>query len=146
MSPGAQQGAQIAQQRVCFELRQRAQRRERDLQQNNSSANNSEPTQTSVSHFHDQLIAERNSSRNGDQNSRTGTNVNHRVIMDEYLALPLLQWSADPLLWWRIKKRDGSLGCMGDLARQFLCIPATSVPSEQLFSDAEILLPKNEVA
>lgn len=38
----------------------------------------------------------------------------------------------NPLSWWKNKQRQ--LPLMSDLARRILCIPATSAPSERVFS------------
>ena len=46
---------------------------------------------------------------------------------------PILR-SADPLVWWR--ENALMLPQLTDIARHFLCIPETSVPSESLFSKA----------
>ncbi|CAN0023281.1 unnamed protein product, partial [Phaeothamnion confervicola] len=40
----------------------------------------------------------------------------------------------NPLLWWR--EQEMELPNLAKLARRVLCIPATSVPSERLFSVA----------
>jgi hAT family C-terminal dimerisation region len=47
---------------------------------------------------------------------------------------------ANPLIWWRNKQRQ--LPLMSNLARRTLCIPATSAPSERLFSLAGLTITK----
>ena len=47
-----------------------------------------------------------------------------------YLSLPSIP--ADPLVWWR--GHASELPHLARVARKLLCIPATSVPSERLFS------------
>jgi len=58
--------------------------------------------------------------------------------LDEELALYCLEWFTpkkhDPLLWWR--EHAPKYRYLSVLARKYLCIPATSVPSERLFSAA----------
>lgn len=46
-----------------------------------------------------------------------------------YLSLPSISAEEDPLVWWRGHESE-----LPHLARKLLCIPATSVPSERLFS------------
>lgn len=38
----------------------------------------------------------------------------------------------DPLEWWKI--HEGNFLRVSQLARKYLCIPATSAPSERVFS------------
>lgn len=52
-----------------------------------------------------------------------------------YASLPTLsQTEEDPLMWWRL--HQSSFPNLSKLAKKFLCIQATSVPSERLFSAA----------
>lgn len=55
-----------------------------------------------------------------------------QVEMDRYRDLPCVDMDQDPLAWW--KNQD--LPILSTLARKYLCIPGTSVPSERLFSQA----------
>ena len=59
-----------------------------------------------------------------------------------YLSLPTLSKTntSDPLKWWKEKK--SSLPRLAKLARTYLAIPSTSVPSERLFSSAGNTLTK----
>jgi hypothetical protein len=60
--------------------------------------------------------------------------------MDKYLAMPtdptipVEQVEKEMLKWWAAKK--GELPLLAELAREYLCIPASSSPSERLFSHA----------
>ena len=51
----------------------------------------------------------------------------------QYLQLKLLNRKEDPLEWWE-KKNKSLLNQLYVLASKYLCIPATSVTSERLFS------------
>ncbi len=58
-----------------------------------------------------------------------------------YLALPLLPSKADPFQWW-VKEGRQRYPCLYQLAMKYLPIPATSVPSERVFSIAGEVLSK----
>ncbi|XP_077417785.1 E3 SUMO-protein ligase ZBED1 isoform X2 [Vanacampus margaritifer] len=49
-----------------------------------------------------------------------------------YLSTPNANSEMDPLKWWRLN--EGNFPRVGQLARKYLCIPATSAPSERVFS------------
>ena len=53
--------------------------------------------------------------------------------MNNYLCLEL-ECSENPLHWWRDHKRH--FPYLSHMARKYLCVPATSVPSERAFSVA----------
>ena len=54
--------------------------------------------------------------------------------LDTYFRLPTPGTDSDPLQWWRLYKKD--LQKLSSTARKYLSIPATSVPSERIFSVA----------
>ena len=51
-----------------------------------------------------------------------------------YLDFPVASMEIDPLQWW--KKEKGRFPNLAQLAKKFLCICGTSVPSERIFSKA----------
>ncbi|GBC14910.2 zinc finger BED domain-containing protein RICESLEEPER 2-like [Rhizophagus irregularis DAOM 181602=DAOM 197198] len=55
-----------------------------------------------------------------------------------YLSLPQLDGNEDPLEWW--KNNEQQFPSLAKMARDFLSIPATSVPSEQVFSSGKNLI------
>lgn len=54
--------------------------------------------------------------------------------IENFKTEPLVPMSSDPLVWW--KNNEWQFPLVSSLARQRLCIPATSVPSERVFSTA----------
>lgn len=52
--------------------------------------------------------------------------------LNSYLLSPTIDSEADPLAWWKL--HQVSYAQLSKLARKYLCIPATSSPSERLFS------------
>ncbi|XP_067274669.1 E3 SUMO-protein ligase ZBED1-like isoform X1 [Pseudorasbora parva] len=54
--------------------------------------------------------------------------------LNSYLVSPTIDSEMDPLTWWRLHQVN--FPHLSKLARKYLCIPATSSPSERLFSTA----------
>ncbi|XP_048036293.1 E3 SUMO-protein ligase ZBED1-like [Megalobrama amblycephala] len=52
--------------------------------------------------------------------------------LNNYLMTPTIDGEDDPLAWWRVHKISYPQLCI--MARKYLCVPATSAPSERLFS------------
>lgn len=55
-----------------------------------------------------------------------------RVEIDKYISEPLLTRTGDPILWW--KERKSVYPTLFGIMLGRLCIPATSVPCERIFS------------
>ncbi len=55
-----------------------------------------------------------------------------------YLSLPKLDFEYDPFVWWNDHKKRFPI--LSKLTQIYLPVPATSILSERLFSDAEKLL------
>ena len=64
----------------------------------------------------------------------TQTNMEEGDEVSRYVMLRDIRVKEDPLVWW-LNNRD-NFPTLTQLARKYLSIPATSVPSERLFSDA----------
>ena len=66
------------------------------------------------------------------------TNDDHLVNaseVDRYLNMPIIDFkTGDPYLWW--SQHHQEFPFLSKLARRYLSAPATSVPSEQVFSAA----------
>lgn len=63
--------------------------------------------------------------------------VNYEIEIDNYLnemITPIAPESTDVYQWWHTNQH--SFPILSRIARKYLSIPATSVPSERLFSDA----------
>ena len=60
--------------------------------------------------------------------------------VDTYLSGKPISRSTNPLEWW--KENKTRFPCLAQLARTVLCIPATSTPSERLFSKAGLTISK----
>jgi hypothetical protein len=71
---------------------------------------------------------------NSNQNDNDITNRE----FNSYLLLPRVPSEIDILQWWASRKSDYPI--LAKLARKYLSIPATSVPSERLFSSAGLTI------
>jgi len=56
------------------------------------------------------------------------------TIIRQYMDLPYLNLNDDPVKFW--KNHYSVLDPLTEMAFKYLCIPATSVPSERIFSKA----------
>ena len=56
------------------------------------------------------------------------------IEIDNFIKTKRLERTKDPLLWW--KHQAHLFPRMALFAKKILCIPATSVPSERVFSKA----------
>lgn len=92
----------------------------------------------------DDIIETRNFFRNLRNNTVT-LNENTNTLasrtlnneMERYLAIPL-EGQVDPLLWWQVRREEFPI--LSRIARDYLCIQATSVASEQAFSVAGLAI------
>lgn len=71
-------------------------------------------------------------------NIRPSSTVSSILEMRQYAEDQLLDIKSDPLQWW--KKRQLVFPNLSKVARKHLCIVATSVPSERIFSKAGLLV------
>jgi hAT family C-terminal dimerisation region/Domain of unknown function (DUF4413) len=63
-----------------------------------------------------------------------------RNEIDEYLVIPIEPSNIDPCEWWKNHKSQYPI--LAKIARDYICIPSTSVPSEQAFSKSGELISK----
>jgi len=56
--------------------------------------------------------------------------------LDKYINMVNVAGDVDPFIWWRERKEE--LPTLSILASKYLCLGATSVPSERLFSDVGV--------
>jgi len=71
------------------------------------------------------------------EGNEVNPNSAYNNMVQEYHKEKKLEPNGDPLLWWKMNKNKYGVLCK--LARQFLSPPASSVPSEQLFSGAGLI-------
>ena len=75
--------------------------------------------------------------------SRQG-NDKHRMVdleMVKYIDMEALPMNTDPLHWWWLNGKN-MFPILFEAAMKFLIIPATSVPSERVFSSSGAILTK----
>jgi len=56
------------------------------------------------------------------------------TLFKQYMNIEFLNIQDDPILFWKNNKQI--LGALSEIALKYSCIPATSVPSERVFSKA----------
>jgi hypothetical protein len=87
---------------------------------------------------HVQVAMNRNGTEGGDDHERA------HAELTLYRTEPMLPVQKedrsynDPLSWWRLKAQQFPL--LSELAIKYLCIPATSAPSERVFSTAGLTI------
>ena len=101
--------------------------------QRNSSPPANKPSLFSL--LHKELVERRNLERRGG----TNVGVTNILLIREFNDYELVD-DCDPLKWWRAKRREGIMVPCLNVVKKMFCIPATSVPSEQLFSKAGLLI------
>lgn len=60
------------------------------------------------------------------------------IEQNHYACLPDLADDQDPLQWWA--GQEATLPMLSNLARKYLAIPASSVPSERIFSRGGLIV------
>ena len=74
------------------------------------------------------------------QKKKKHNNSQSRNEVNEYLAIPVESLSVNPCEWWKHHRTQYPI--LSKIARDYICIPATSVPSEQAFSKSGELISK----
>lgn len=70
----------------------------------------------------------------GQENTESPTSVREKVQCEiaTYLKVPKLDTESDPLEWWKLN--ESAYPGLTKVAKKYLVVPATSAPSERLFS------------
>ncbi len=122
-------------------------RRVRSLRITRENLPSNVPSQISLSpasifkNLHKETARKTNEQRRGGENST----VNNILIIKEYNDWPLLD-GVDPLQWWKNRQSDGVMLPVVQIVKRYFCIPATSVPSENFFSKAGLIISKQRNA
>ena len=66
--------------------------------------------------------------------------------LDRYLKLPEQPEKCDILQWWKERDTPEGFPILAALAREYLCVPATSIPCERLFSAMGNILSKKRLS
>ena len=74
------------------------------------------------------------------QKKKKSSNIQSRNEVNKYLAIPVESQDVNPCEWWKHHKTQYPI--LAKIARDYICIPATSVPSEQAFSKSGELISK----
>ena len=61
--------------------------------------------------------------------------------LDVYMAMPQADMDTNPLQWWKEKSKT-VLPKLAQLVKTVLCVPATSTPSERVFSTMGVIITK----
>ncbi|KAI2644214.1 E3 SUMO-protein ligase ZBED1 [Labeo rohita] len=106
-----------------------AQRGENRAEPGSSSTTTTKKKEKSLSGLPQRITSSRlNKATSGNEN------VSDKVLseMMMYKSLPTISVDTDPLAWWKMHADEMFL--LANAARKYLCVPATSVPSERMFS------------
>lgn len=109
--------------------------RELDLGENNTMRvpSNSSESQVVRDYWatHDRNTANFNSGRSNLNGSRLATSI---ATFRDYESRDLLHRTSDPLEWWKQNRNHALLKNLIPTVKKWMCVPATSVPSERVFS------------
>ncbi|CAL4234715.1 unnamed protein product, partial [Meganyctiphanes norvegica] len=78
------------------------------------------------------------------QNTVSMFENNIHIELEGYLREPSVDVQSDPMQWWN--SRTTIYPNLSLTAKQYLCIPATSVPSERVFSTAGNIVNKKRTS
>jgi hypothetical protein len=105
-----------------------------DMKYNNTSNETSSEDETIIQESHN---SETNRLLEDIFSDCINYNETNNDEITSYIQLAVEQKTTNPLEWWKSKE---NLPVLQDIAKKYLSVPATSVPSERLFSDAGIHL------
>ena len=102
-------------------------------------------TQFQVQNEFDELWSQFDSKVVKNPGKRSRVKDHHEECVDlemkKYLSVPKLERKECPILWWK-KTGSREYPLLFEVAKKFVPMPATSVPSERAFSDAGNVLTK----
>jgi hypothetical protein len=74
------------------------------------------------------------------RNKLKGCQAGEQSELERYLSTPMVDGDMKILEWWRLHAKQ--YPCLARIARDYLAIPATSVPAERVFSSGANLITK----
>jgi len=80
----------------------------------------------------------------GFKSSSDNSSFDFENEMKKYLSVDQIEYKGSPFLWWKTHQREFPV--IASIAREFLCAPATSIPSERVFSKTGSIINKKRTS